>query len=298
LEALPGVVVFGGADPLPRIHDLLRTLRHADISVVIDLSHASQAEKVQYMRNVLPALATLRQRTGLPHRIVVDEAHYFLNAPDVLSLLDLELNGYTLVTYRATTLHPVLLAASEAVIVTRQSDPHEVQALRSLCKSCLEQVGDQDWGHLLENLVIGEAVALPVTEEAEGQLRHIRLAPRLTTHVRHLTKYIDIPVSEDRAFVFWRSGALSNRRARTLREFVEILESESGTTLDGHLRRGDFSKWIAGVFGDYPLAKAAQAIERAYHTTGANDAVAGLAQAVRSRYEFLDPIEGSKPTHR
>lgn len=49
LEALPGVVVFGGADPLPRPRDLLRALRHVDVSIVIDLSHTPHSEKFEYL---------------------------------------------------------------------------------------------------------------------------------------------------------------------------------------------------------------------------------------------------------
>ena len=48
LQALPGVVALGGADPLPRPHDLLHALQHAESSVVIDLSHVDHAQKVQY----------------------------------------------------------------------------------------------------------------------------------------------------------------------------------------------------------------------------------------------------------
>jgi hydroxymethylpyrimidine pyrophosphatase-like HAD family hydrolase len=293
LEALPGVVVLGGADPLPRIHDLLRVLRHADVSVVIDFSHATQFEKVGYMRTVLPALATLRRRTGLPHRIVVDEAHYFLSDPDVLSLLDLELNGYTLVTYLATKLNSALLAETEAVIVTRQSDPNEIEALRSLC-SRYSKIDQADWHQMLQTLVIGQAVALPLTQETEGEIKRVNLTPRLTTHVRHLTKYIDVPVSASRAFVFWRNGVLSDLRARTLREFVEILEQESAASLDGHLGRHDFSNWISAVFGDHKLAGVVRTIEEDHRHGRSNDAVGSLARAVRSRYEFLDPIPGSE----
>lgn len=136
LEALPGVTVFGGAEPLPKPRDLLRALRHADVSVVIDLSHSSPCEKLEYLRSALPALAILRHHTGLPHRIVVDEAHYFLNDQNVSDLLDVASGGYTLVTYRASKLRRDLLASTQAVIVTRESDPHEVSALRSLCRSC------------------------------------------------------------------------------------------------------------------------------------------------------------------
>ena len=88
LEALPGVVVFGGTDPLPRPRELIRALRHSDVSIVIDMSHTPHEQKLEYMRAVLPALAVLRRRTGLPHRIVVDEAHYFLQDEESRRLLD------------------------------------------------------------------------------------------------------------------------------------------------------------------------------------------------------------------
>lgn len=292
LEALPGVLVFGGADPLPRTRDLLRALRHADVSVVIDLSHTAHKEKLEYLRNILPALATLRRHTGLPHRIVVDEAHYFLHGPHVKELLDLERNGYTLVTYRASELHRDVLSASQAVVVTRESDPQEVDALRALCSSCEGRMTEEEWRQLLGNLVIGEAAALPITAEAEGDVRRIRLAPRLTPHVRHLAKYIDIPVSEGRAFVFSRGGSPMGRQARTLREFVGVVEELPADALDGHLRRSDFSNWIANVFGDYPLAKSLKQLECQYRAGSVNDVATGVAHAIRSRYEFIHSEAG------
>jgi hypothetical protein len=288
LEALPGVVVFGGADPLPRPRELLRALRHADVSVVIDLSHVSHEEKIAYIRHVLPALATVRRQTGLPHRIVLDEAHHFLHDADVPDLLDLDLNGYTLVSYRASRLHRDVLAASQAIIVTCESDPQEVRALYALCHSCEGRLREPEWEQLLGGLVIGEAVVLPITEEAEGDVRRLRLAPRLTPHVRHLAKYIDIALPVARAFVFWRDGRPTERRARTLREFVACVEQAPGAELDGHLRRGDFSHWMADVFGDYPLAKTVRQIEDDYRAGHVPDVAASVGLAVRSRYELLD----------
>ena len=290
LEALPGVVVFGGADPLPRPRDLMRALRHADVSVVIDLSRVSQLEKIAYLTNVLPMLATLRRQTGLPHRIVVDEAHYFLHHAGASALLDLDANGYTLVSYRASRLPADVLAATEAVVVTRESDPHEVDALFALCQSCAGHRSASEWRRLFGALEIGEAIILPVTEEAEGEIRHIRLIPRLTPHVRHLAKYIDVPVMASHAFVFWRDGAPTEYRAQTLRDFVTVLETTS-FAWTGHLNRGDFSRWIEGVFGDYPLAATVRAIEAHARATGGRgtSASGAVAQAVRSRYDFLEP---------
>jgi hypothetical protein len=293
LEALPGVAIFGGADPLPRPRDLLRALRHPDVSAVIDLSHTSHAEKLEYLHTILPSLATLRRQTGLPQHIVVDEAHYFLHGPDVHQLLDLDLNGYTLVTYRASQLHPDILAASQAIIVTCESDPREVRALFELCSGCDGKTSEAEWEDLLSRLALGDAVALPITEEAEGEVRRIRLAPRLTPHVRHQTKYIDIPVPAGRAFVFWRDGKPAGLRARTLREFAAAVEQTPAAGLEGHLRRGDFSRWIADVFGDYPLAKIVAAIEDD-HRSGGREAVPRIVEAIRLRYQFVDPVLGSR----
>src|ERR1035437_10861693 len=63
LETLPGVVVFGGDDPPPELPDLVRVLRHPDMSVVVDLSHAPYNEKLSYLKSLLPMLAALRRTT-------------------------------------------------------------------------------------------------------------------------------------------------------------------------------------------------------------------------------------------
>lgn len=283
LEALPGVTVLGGANPLPRPGDIVRALRHADVSIVIDMSRATQDDKLVYMQTLLPALATLRRHTGLPHRIIVDEAHYFLHDADAPGLLDLELNGYTLVSYRASRLHPTVLAAIGVVVVTRESDEQEAEALFDLCHSCEQRPSPGDWRTLLTSLEIDEAVVLPVTDETHGTFARVRLAPRLTPHVRHQTKYVDVPVGDRLAFV-----VADGRRLRTLRQFVDLLETSPTTLLHDHIVRGDFSRWIAGVFGDHRLAETIHWIEDTHRRGQAPDATTDMAQAVRARYEFVD----------
>ncbi len=289
MEALPGVIVFGGADPLPRPRDLLRALRHADVSVVVDLSHTSHGARLDYVRNLLPAIATLRRHTGLPHRIVVDEAHYFLQDDDSQDLLDLELASYILVSYRASKLHSTILASAEGILVTRESDPGEIRALRRLCGSCQGEMSEGDWIQMFGNLAIGEAVALPLT--SDGDVRRIRLAP----HVRHMAKYIDIPVSENDQFVFWRDGVVSGERARTLHQLVSVLERWPAPAIDSHLKRNDISRWIANIFGDYPLAKTVQKLENNYRLKQSSDVLHHLVEAIRTRYDFVE-TRGPHPT--
>ena len=127
LEALPGVAVLGGNPQPPDIPDVARAFRHFDLSVIIDLSRLRYEAKLSYIKAVLPMLAFLRRTTGLPHRIVVDEAHYFLHDPNVRQLLDLELGAYTVVTYRPSDLHPDFRKDIEVVIAKRTTHLREVQ---------------------------------------------------------------------------------------------------------------------------------------------------------------------------
>ena len=136
LEGLPGVTVVGREDGPPTPRELMRALRYPDRSLVIDLSGLPHDEKLQYVRAVLPALNILRRRTGLPHRILLDEAHYYLHDTDAAHLLDFERNGYTVVTYCASRLPQALLAATEVMIITCESNPAELEALRARCAAC------------------------------------------------------------------------------------------------------------------------------------------------------------------
>jgi hypothetical protein len=285
LEGLPGVTVLGREDPPPTPRELLRALRYPDRSVVIDLSRLLHDEKLHYVRSVLPALNVLRRRTGLPHRILLDEAHYYLHDTDAPQLLDLERNGYTVVTYCASRLPQALLASTEVMIATCESNPVEVDALRACCVGCAA-IDASRWA-ALGHLKVGQAVALPITEETGGELRPFTIAPRLTPHVRHREKYVDVPVSSHRAFVFTANGQ-PGHSIRTLREFVSELEHTPLALLAEYIKRGDFSRWIGDVFGDRALAVELKALEERYRSGSRDETLPEMAGAVRGRYDLAE----------
>jgi hydroxymethylpyrimidine pyrophosphatase-like HAD family hydrolase len=290
LEALPGVTVLGREDDPPTPRELLRAFRYPDRSVVIDLSRLPHDEKLHYIRSVLPTLNVLRRRTGLPHRILLDEAHYYLHDADAPELLDFESNGYTIVTYCASRLPQALLAGTEVMIVTCESNPAETEALRARCAGCAG-VDRSRWA-ILGHLKVGQAVALPITEEAGGELRLFTIAPRLTPHVRHRQKYVDVPVSPHRAFVFKANGQPSHAVC-TLRQFVFELENTSPMLLAGYITRGDFSRWIGEVFGDRALAAELRALEERYRAGSHEETLPEMVSAVRGRYDLTENEVGS-----
>ncbi len=139
---------------------------------------------------------------------------------------------------------------------------------------------------MFRDLEIDEAALLPGCEEAGGRVRRFEIHPRLTTHVRHRTKYLDMPVDEGQAFVFTANGGAA-ARARTLKEFVGLLAALPPRVLDGHLRRHDFSRWIADVFRDGPLAARVRMLETSVSTEEPSEVAAEIDQVIRARYERI-----------
>lgn len=282
LEALPSVITLGGDDPPPHARELIRALRHPDVSVIVDLSKMTHREKREYLRTLLPLLATLRRTTGLPHKILLDEAHYFLSSDDSCQCIDPELAGYILVTYRVSALAPAIRMAGDTVVmVTRETDRDEAKTLLEMCRPqpCTTVSPD-----VFRDLQATEAALLPGAEEAHGQVCRFQLAPRLTSHVRHRTKYLDMPVADAQAFVFTDNGR-PGARARTLKEFIGLLTALPPGRVAGHLRRHDFSRWIDQVFRDHPLAAFLRRVEARAESDEARDVAEAIGQAIRARYE-------------
>ena len=86
-----------------------------------------------------------------------------------------------------------------------------------------------------------------------------------------------------RAFVFAARGRHGSRtHAPAVRR-----RNSSGTlrrSLDAYVRRGDFSRWIEEVFGDYALAVQVRAIEERDRTAPTPETVAEIANVIRARY--------------
>lgn len=284
LEPLPGVVIMGGNNEPPSLPDVLQAVRHPDMSVVIDLSHVEHSEKVKYIYTLLPMLAGVRRTTGLPHRIVVDEAHYFLHEPNIRDLLDLNLGAYTLVTYRLSDLHPEVRKAVELLMVKRITDPQEIRTLVHMVKNGRRET---EWKEKLDALEIGQAGLMPGSTEAEGRFRRFRLFPRMTSHVRHKTKYMDVQLIEGQAFVFTNEdGSCAGAPARSLKEFCESLKTYPLRVLIRHAGRNDFSQWMAGVFHDHLLASQMRKIEERQKAGHERNLPGSLLKAVNERYEF------------
>lgn len=100
LAQLPGVMAVGGGAPWPPAEQLGKLMQQGFGSVVVDLSLESEATKRSYTREAVGHLQSLRQRTGLPHWLFMEEAQVFSAClPASEDWLDMDQTGFCLVTY-------------------------------------------------------------------------------------------------------------------------------------------------------------------------------------------------------
>jgi hypothetical protein len=198
--------------------------------------------------------------------------------------VDFELAGYMLVTHRVSNLPPGLLKQVESIIVTQMTDPHEAQALTTLYGRAGEEA---EWETLLKGLTIDEAVLLPTRDAPVRTPQRFNVGGRMTPHVRHRSKYLEVPMLEHHGFVFTCNGSPIGSPALTLKEFVRMLARLPKASIEGHTRNGDFSRWIADVFGDQSLATALRQVERQYRRGQVPDLVESLIAPIRERYELI-----------
>ncbi len=280
LATLPNTLLLGGSTLLPKLEDLMLLFRQG-LSIVLNLSHLAHEEKVSYIRQLLPLAARYRKNRGYPHAILLDECHYFLDDSLSEMVLDPEMGSYILVTYQPSRLPRNVLQSLGAIVATRIVEKEEIDVLRGI----VSPEPSADWYELLGNLKMGEAVLLPPTEEAQGRPRRFSVAPRLTLHVRHCTKYSQRTVNQEQAFVYTDRGRPTGASAASLGELARSAERVEEKIINAHLERHDFSRWIIAMFDDHKLAAVVRKLESRYFQARKPSLFAAqLSAAIQERY--------------
>ena len=259
LDRLHDAIVL---DEQPSAHELLTMLRQQSLSVVLDVSALRAEERVDYLRALLPAIEAERAAWGLPHWIVVDEAHTTLGeggiAAHVFRPMDL---GYCLVTYRPEQLCAQALAAIDVTITVTGPPAPQAGTAPAPPNATLRELGSPE--------------------------RAFTMAARRTPHVRHRRKYAVTPLPRDRWFLFRNSHGAVSGTASDLAEFSRLLRDLDASVVAYHLERGDFSRWITGTIQDRELGAVAGAIERDILARRAADVLHArerLLDAIAARY--------------
>ena len=275
-EGFNEALSLGSAKESPDTNSIMRALEAPNQSVVVNLLGVSLDDRPAFLAGLLPHIQHLRNRTGRPHWLIVDEAHHLLPpswapAEEVVPTI---VENTILIT-----VHPehVAMAALQLVSVVLGIGDSATEVFRSFAEAA--QVGSFEYSGPAPQP--GEALAwFPKIAKAPIRLKPVRSARE---RLRHVRQYAEGELSPQQSFFFRGPESKLNLRAQNLRSFLQLAEGVDDDTWMFHLRRGDFSTWFKTIIKDEELARQAAEIEQDPHTT-ADESRERIREAVDNRY--------------
>jgi hydroxymethylpyrimidine pyrophosphatase-like HAD family hydrolase len=264
LAELKGVLRLGGKAEreLPSADELHQLLRHAGTSPVLDLSALSRAEKVDYATKMLATIAAARGAIGVPHWLIIDEAHHVLPADgsSAEELLRPGTEAVCMITLTANDLSRGVRPLFNALAST------DLDAFGAAVDALREDGAPV--GRLGEQAGLGKGGPLERREAVIGwvgpdEVRAVRfeVGRRRLEHRRHVRKYTEGELPPDRSFYFRGPRGELNLRAANLIRFRELAEGVDDATWAHHLGEGAYSAWIKEMIKDPELAEEVAAVE-------------------------------------
>lgn len=278
LTELEGVVVLGGKahGVLPSADELSQLLRRPRASLVLNLAAMSRAEKIEYGAMVVATVVSARAAAGMPHWLVIDEAHHVMPADGspATEMLKGGREPICLTTLSAGDLAREALKLPTAVASTDLAAfDAALQALGAAPASAA--LGREPLQH-------GEA-ALAWLDDTRPSAIRFQVARRRVEHRRHVRKYTEGELPPERSFFFRGPDAALNLRAANLVRFCELAEGVDENTWAFHLRSGDYSRWLRDMIKDPDLASEIARLETDGKIAPATSRREALA-AIRRRY--------------
>jgi hypothetical protein len=197
----------------------------------------------------------IRARTGRPHWLLIDEVHHMMpaqwqatDAPDPETL-----DGVLMVSVRPSSIARSALRHVETLIVLGE-EPAEM--LREFTDA--NELAPVESPR--ESLEPGVAMLWSKSIRAAPKL--IRIEPSHTERKRHLRKYAEGVLPEDRSFYFRGPEGKLRLRAPNLLLFMDLADGVDDETWLFHLKRSEVSEWLRNGIRDESIANEVAEIER------------------------------------
>lgn len=282
LSDLEGMLVLGGKSDhgLPTADEFEQFLRRPRTSLVLNLSSMSRPDKVEYGAMAFAKVAAARGATGLPHWLIVDEAHHLLPADGspAAEALKAACEPLCLITLSVEELARDVHAIPNVLAST------DLEAFDAALSALRSERPDRPPAAPIGGppLAQGEAAIAWLDDDETGAMR-FTVARRRVEHRRHVRKYTEGELPPDRSFYFRGPAGALNLRAANLVRFCELADGVDPGTWDFHLRHGDYSRWLREMIKDPELATEVTGLEGNLALPPAESRREVLA-AIRRRY--------------
>jgi hypothetical protein len=254
-DSVESAVVLGNTEHAPTVDECVQLLNKPDQNAVINLLGVKLNDRPWFFLSLFARIRELRARTGRPHWLIVDEAHHMMSAnwrPTDQNLPE-RLEGVVMVSVSPKLVAPSVLRALDTLVVLGDR-PREM--LREFTDANRSTPPDD----VPEALEAGSAVLWSKSTPESSVL--VRVEPGRAERRRHLRKYAEGELPEDRSFYFRGPENKLNLRAHNLILFMDLADGVDDETWLFHLRQGEISQWLRRAIKDETLAAQAAAIER------------------------------------
>ena len=255
LGQLSGVSVLD-ARVVPGATGVVPLLIGAGASAVVDLSGLDAPAQRAYLVRLSVEIEAMRAASGLPHWVLLDEAHRGLHRDGAFEAAG---TGHLFVTWQPEALSAEVLASADAIIAVGAA--HPAASLVDLVAAA-SGVRRTVIAGLLEDAT-GQAVLALRQHPGHVDIFTFRFGERRTPHLRHEHKYQTKGMDATRRFYFRTlPDTPTGRTAGNLAELEAVLTSCDEGVLRHHCPSRDFSRWIGEVLRDHGLADRVAVIEQ------------------------------------
>jgi HAD superfamily hydrolase (TIGR01484 family) len=270
---LRDAIVLGDSNQVPRIGEAAALLDKPETNIVINLLAIEPSERPSFLARLMPELVKMRAASARPHWLVFDEVHHCLPAKwhQAPATLPRELPGVIAVTVHPEEVAPDFLALVSTVIGVGDG------ASRAIAKFC--QATGRKGLEVDVVLQQGQVVVL----DREGRVQLITARKPQHKQKRHVRKYAEGELGEDKSFYFRGPEGALNLRAQNLLMFLQLAAGVDDKTWLHHLREGGYSRWFRDAIKDEKLAAEAAAVEQD-SSLSAHSSRARIKDMVERRY--------------
>jgi HAD superfamily hydrolase (TIGR01484 family) len=253
-DALEGATVLGGPDRAPSVDECVQLLSKPGGNAVINLLGLKVADRPAHFMSLFTRILDLRAKSGHPHWLIVDEAHHVMpvdwQPTDIV--LPQRLDGFLMVSVSPALIARAAVKLVDSVIVLGDK-PREMLQEFATAKEMAPPA--------LAVATIPQGRAL-LWNAGRDEPRIVVLEPTKTDRRRHLRKYAEGSLGDDRAFWFRGPGNKLKLRAQNLITFLDLADGVDEETWLHHWRKGEISDWLRRCVKDEELADNVAAVER------------------------------------
>jgi hydroxymethylpyrimidine pyrophosphatase-like HAD family hydrolase len=273
--SLPGAVVLGDSERAPTVAEMLDVLKTPSQNVVVNLLGLSLESRPEFFASAFGRLQELRIKVGRPHWIIADEAHHVMPTSWSGAALALSqaLGGMLMITVHPGEVATAMLAAVDALVAVGQTPRPVIEELAGAVRRPVP-------AQIPDTIEPGEVLLWAL---ADGTVERLRGIPSRSERRRHVRKYSEGELDEDRSFYFRGPEDKLNLRAQNLALFLQVGEGVDEATWLHHFRQSDFSRWFRTAIKDDELAGEVAELE-ARPDLSAEDGRALVREAVSQRY--------------